>query len=470
MKVNPNPEDIQLTPFHARIHSPFRGGYRRSASRFHALLFRVCPILLLALPLALAWPGPGTASAAEREFTLMETIRAALAANLEIKIRKEATQAADAMRKSRRADFLPTFSAGYEYRRFEDPADERLSSERHTLVGSVAQPVFTGFSILNRYRIAALGVDVARLSEEIARQDIILDAKRAFFNILKAQKLVSVAQQAVVQLDAHKEVARKFHKVGLTPINDFLRAEVELANARQELITAENNLEIARSNFNVLLRRPINAPVSLEDALYFVSFDKDIDTCLAIAREKREEIRVANMEVAVAEREKDVTAGDYFPNVEVRGNVYQRGDDWKLDGGPGIEDDSTWEVSAVASWNFWEWGRTHYAVNAERSRLTQAKYEFAQVVDAVTLQVKRAYLNTRESERNIVTVQKAVEQAQESFRISEERYRNQVSTTTDVLDSQTQLTRTMSNYYTALYNFKISKAELYRAMGVEVVE
>ena len=84
--------------------------------------------------------------------------------------------------------------------------------------------------------------------------------------------------------------------------------------------------------------------------------------------------------------------------------------------------------------------------------------------------MKEAYLRTTESERNITTVEKAIEQARENLRITEERYKEQVSTTTDVLVAQTLLTDTMTNYYSALYDYKIAKAVLYRAIGQEILE
>ena len=84
--------------------------------------------------------------------------------------------------------------------------------------------------------------------------------------------------------------------------------------------------------------------------------------------------------------------------------------------------------------------------------------------------VKRAFLKNLETEINIVTIQKAIEQAKENYRINQEQFKEQVATSTDVLIAQTLLTSTMTNYYNALYDFKISKAALYRAMGQEVME
>jgi outer membrane protein len=141
-----------------------------------------------------------------------------------------------------------------------------------------------------------------------------------------------------------------------------------------------------------------------------------------------------------------------------------------VDGGTGIGDSKFWDVQATATWDFWEWGRTRYGVKERLSRLSQAKLRKEQILDNIELEVKQAFLRTKESENNIVTIEKAIEQAKENLRITEERYKEQVSTTTDVLVAQTLFTQTMTNYYNALYDFKIAKAILYRAVGQEVME
>jgi outer membrane protein len=154
----------------------------------------------------------------------------------------------------------------------------------------------------------------------------------------------------------------------------------------------------------------------------------------------------------------------------VTGTYTRRGDDWDVDGGEGIADSKFWDVRATASWDFWEWGRTRFGAKEKLSRLSQSKLRKDEILDNIELEVKQSYLRTKESERNIVTIEKAIEQAKENLRITEERYKEQVSTTTDVLIAQTLLTQTMTNYYNALYDFKIAKAILYRAIGQEVME
>jgi len=405
----------------------------------------------------------------DETFTLKHAVETALKANISLKISKEETNAALAVKKKQKTKFLPTFNATYQYEYIDEEATMGTivagSQEEYTLISKVTQPVFTGFSLLNQYRIAKLGLDAAKINEKLKRLEIIFEAKKMFFSLLKAQKFLKISQDTVTQITAQKEVAKNFYEVGMTPLNDLLQAKVELANARQELISAQNNLEITKSNFNVLLRRPINKSVELEDVLSYTTFGHDIDYCFKMANKNRLELKIADLEIEIAEKKVKLAQKDYYPSINLEGSYFKRGTEWDVDGGDYIYDPEGWSITAVASWDFWEWGRSNYEVKEKQSRLSQAQYQKTGILDNIRIEVKQAYLNTLESEKNITTVKKAIEQAKENFRINKERYKEQIATSTDVLDAQTLLSRTMTNYYKALYDFKIAKASVYKAIG-----
>jgi outer membrane protein TolC len=416
------------------------------------------------------------------KLSLKDIIEMAIDANLNLKQSREEIKAAEETRKASITRFLPTFSTSYDYLHRNKEQTQELTGlgpgpefvvrpdDQYTFVTSFKQPIFNGFSLINQYRIADLGLDAAEFSEKVTRQDVILDAKNAFYSVLKAEKLLGVAKQRVTQIAAQKDVAENFYEVGMSPLNDLLEAQASLANARQDFIVAQNNLEIARSQFNIILRLPVNAPVKIEDILDYSPFVYDFDYCLETAKENRLEITVADLEVEIAEKEVGLAKKDYLPSVNLRGNYTRTGDDYTVDGGEGITDAASWEIQAVAEWEFWQWGRTHFGVREKLHRLSQAQYRQSQILDNIELEVKTSFLRTKESEKNIITVEKAIEQAKENFRINQERFKEQVATTTEVLDAQTLLSDTLTNYFNALYDFKISKATLYRSMGQEVME
>lgn len=430
-------------------------------------------------------------------FTLEQTIKRALASNLNLQRSKEAVNEAAAVRNAQATNFLPTLTATYRYTHHNEamtspsfttpdinitgppaftipgmtiPGYIVQPQDEYAFVLTATQPLFTGFGLMNGYRLADLGLDAARINEKLTRLEIIYKAKEAFYLLLKARKILDVVEETVSQVSAHRDVAANFYEVGLIPLNDLLKSEVELANVKQELVSAENNLELARSNYNLVLHRPVNSPVEIVDIFSYMPFENNLDYCLAVANRNRLEVKIATLQVKMAKTEMRIAQKDYFPTVTLQSNYYQLGTDWDVHGGEGIMDTYSWDVVAEAQWNFWEWGRSYFQVKEKESRVKQAQLQLETLEDQILLEVKRSYLKTREAEKNIVTIKKAIHQAQENFRITQERYKEQMSTSTDVLDAQTLLSRTMTNYYNALYNLKLSKASLYKSMSVESIQ
>lgn len=429
-------------------------------------------LLGLAMGLAIGFPTQSGEAATPARMSLEQTVSQALKANIGAQISTQRTRAADAVVKTRRSSFLPTLSTRYGYSRYDEPVyfvDPRFGliqpEEQYEWVTSVTQPLFTGFALIHQYQLARLGLDAAQLNEALVRRDVVFEAKRTYFLLLKTSKLAVVAQEAVTMLEAQTEVAVSYHEVGMTPLNDLLKTKVALANARQDLVAALSALEGARTNFNLLLRRPIDAPVTPVDILDYAPLTQTLAQCLQTAEHDRLEVTVADLEIKIREKEVSLARKDYFPTVQVQGNYHKQGTDWQVDGGEGIPNSSFWDIQAQARWDFWQWGKTHYGVAEKQSKLAEAKLNRTELMDTIQREVKEAWLKANESEKNIVTVQSAVDQAREGFRISEEMFKEQMATSTDVLDARTQLSETMTRYYNALYDFQIALAALDRAMG-----
>jgi len=416
-------------------------------------------------------------AAEPQSLDLAQAIDLAINANLTVQSSREGIQAARENLNAQRAAFLPVFSTTYAVK--ENDEESRSATltqgitqpkDLYTLVGRVTQPLFTGFALVNNYRIAGISLDAAQIQERVSRQEVILAAKQAYFNLLKSQKLAEVADQTVVQIEAQKEVARHFHEVGMTARNDLLQAEVELANARQQAVAARNNHDAALAALNTVLRRPLDSPLSLADVTAVESFVADLAACQNEAEANRLELKLREMDVALAQKQVALSQKDYYPTVNVVGSTYSVGRDWDVEGGPGVSNPHYWDVTATASWNFWEWGRTRAGVAQKRHLLEQARLKRTDTLDQLQLEVKKAYLKVKEAETNIGTAAKAIEQAEENFRINQERYREQVATATDVLTAQTLLARSKTNYFSALYDYYLSKASLERAMGRETFQ
>ncbi|HUN54537.1 MAG TPA: TolC family protein [Smithella sp.] len=418
---------------------------------------------------------------AEEPLTLEASISIALKNSNVINIAKEGSYDAAAQKREALTGFLPKFSTSYSYNRLNEEPVLKLpngfppiittplematgTQNNYNWVIEAKQPLFAGGGILANYQASMIGEDAARLEEAAKYQDVVQDVKIAYFNILRAQRIQDAARQSVEMLTAHRDVAQDYFKVGMIPKNDLLHAEVELANGKQALIRAQNAVELAKSSFNTVLKRKIFTPVEVVDILNYQPTKQSFEECLNIARQTRPELKISSLRAQQAGKVVKVAKSDYFPTLSLVGNYSRYGDTASVSGSD-FQNAETWYVMAVASWNFWEWGKTKFRVDSSKAKENQALEATKELNDQITLEIKNAYLILQETESQIIVWQKVIEQAEENFRISEERYKERVATSTEVLDAQTLLTKAKSEYANALGDYNVNYARLQRAMG-----
>jgi outer membrane protein len=405
--------------------------------------------------------------------TLKESIGIALQKSPTLQSAQSAIKEAEYRRRAAFSDFLPQVNMQYTYTRLDrapiitvPPAPPVTvgTTDNYNWSTSVTQPVFTGGALINSYLLAKIGVDSAKVTLEQTKRDLVLQVKVSYYAVLTAEKGVEVAQQAVAQLESHYTVAKAFFEVGITAKNDVLQVAVQLAQTRQNLIAAEHNLEVARAVFNTLMRRNINEPVRLAETLEYTPLTIDMNALYGEALRERPEIRLSDLGIQSAKKEVGIAASKLFPQLSIVYTYERQGDDPTVEGSR-FERMHDWNVMGVAQWNVWDWGKAWWGVGESKARVFQAECALQQVKDQVILDVQAAALKVDEAKKNIQVAETAVSQAEEDSRINEERFKGQVGTTTEVLDSLTRLTQARTNYYSALSDYDVAKARLQRAIG-----
>ena len=423
--------------------------------------------------LAMVTGGTVWAQSPKEPLTLEESIRIALEKNLRLHSAREGVAGSQFRQKQAITNFLPQWTGEYNYNRYNDPVTvgattlaiptERITSrDVYNLNTNINQPVYAGGSILSNYRLEKYGVNISKGDVETVKRDIVLQVRIGYFNILAAEKLVDVAKQAVKQFEAQLEVSRAFFEVGIIPKNDLLQSEVRLANARQALVKAENALALAKSSFNILLRRDINEPLNVLDILEYKPSTLRLEDGLEEALRQRPEIKNAGLRVDQAKESVKIARSGFFPTINLGGYYGRFSDEFSLQGDPSSE---RWTLQALASLTLFDWGKVAYKVGESKVKVTQAEDSKTQLIEEIILEVKQDYLNLVTAERNIEVSKTTIEQAEENLRMNEERYKYQVATATDVLDAVTLLAQARVNYYSALSDFNIAKARLDRATG-----
>jgi outer membrane protein len=330
-----------------------------------------------------------------------------------------------------------------------------------TMAATLTQPLYTGGRLLNNYKYARLGVDYSALQYQVDRQDLILEVNEAFWQMVQSEKLLTVADESVRALESLRNQTVEFYKAGVVAKVDVLSTEGQLAQAQIQRTQARTDIETYRAQLNFLMRFPQEVKTRISYNLAYRPNEYRIPEIYRIAAGNRLEIRQASISVEQAMALVKAAQADLLPSVSVQAQGSRLNDDWNPFDPEAV---NNWLLQGVLTWSF-DMFRRRDTVTERRTSQARAFVDRQLLVEQIMEEVKIAYEAMRRSESDIQDYTKAVAFRRESFRINQERYKEQVATYTEVLDAQRQLALAEGDYYVSLVGYWINKAVLERRMG-----
>jgi outer membrane protein TolC len=342
----------------------------------------------------------------------------------------------------------------------QDPLDPLAPYNYFANQLTATLPLYTSGKIEGYIDQAKLNTKLSDSTITATKDQLKLEATTDYYSVLQAQKLLQVAQQGVDDFNSHLNTVQDQYNAGLVSTIDILRTKVQLANSQDNLVKAQNNYSLAVYNLNNIMGLPLHSETTLKENLAYIPYAKSLDESIQYALANRPEVAQAATSIAIAQDQVQISKSDLHPTISLVGT--KAWDDMSF---PGSQY-SNWTASVVAQINVFDSGATNAQIKQAKDQLQITQEKTRKLNDDISLQVNAAYLNMKESEKRIDTNKVAVDQAQESFRLEELRYRNGMNTNLDVLDSELQLIQTKTNYIQALYAYSINKATLEKAIGL----
>ena len=401
---------------------------------------------------------------AEAVLTLPECLKIAFANSPQLETSKADVVEKQALLSSAKKNLFPTLSFEYGYTHSPDAYDPFGVDNYYQYSFIVKQPVYKGKSLVTAVELGKLDLDYSRSSMHLTKNDIVLAVHEAYYNLLKTRKFEDVARQSVEERKAHLRDAKSFYEAGLIPKNDMLQSEVELARAEVNLVRTINLSTMAMANLNILLRKPVDTYLNIEDVLTYEAKEVSWEKAIQDAEKYRPEMEQSDIIIEQAEKNIILTRAPYLPSVSVSADYNRQGDSPLADDYP-LGPSEIKKAQAMLEWKFWSWGQSKDEIAAAKHALRKSQESKLETFDTISLQVREAYLDIKETLINIRLTEKAIEHAEEDYRINQSRYKAQLSTSTDVLDAQTRLTTARINYYSELYNYRIALMQLAWATG-----
>ena len=402
-------------------------------------------------------------------FTLDDAIRWALKNHHAIKKEEELIKSWQAQKNACKKEFFPALSLHYSYTRLgKQPYNKKPSRTNtgdrdvYSMDATLKGPLFTGFYLLSRYRWAGVNVEKQGTVKELARLNVETKVKIAYFNVLYQKRILETKEEAVKQLKAHLEDAEKFYENGLIPLNDLLKSQVSYANALEERRRAESAYIVAKAELERLMgKKPAG---EITDISGYKTFSLPQRLLIQWGEQKRPELKALKLSVKESKYLVKMKKSDYYPHVEYF-TKYERSGYNPTASKNRYRYNSIWSGGINISWDVFEWGKTRDEVQSEKAKSLSLQEAYLDMRDEVKVEIKRAYEDVMVSLGNIEVAKVALKQAKENYRITDLRYKEQVTTSTEVLDARTLLSQSEANYYGALYGYFDALARLERTVG-----
>ncbi|MBH0201901.1 MAG: TolC family protein [Nitrospira sp.] len=411
----------------------------------------------------------------ELKLSLRGAIQAAIDNNVNVRLLKERIAAAQAHANTSLGALLPNVGGYLNGRNqtvnlaaFGLPAD-RLAAlgltrsvtepfEVYDARATVVQNIFS-LSLIQRWRAAKSGVDVADLEAEVTKRDVMATVGLMYIEALRAD-------EAVKAREADNELSRQLLKLakdrkaaGVATGLDVTRQEVQLENNTQRLLVSQNEQESARLNLIRALGIAFDVRLVLTDELKFVPVEAQApEQALMTAREQRLELRAQENRQRLASLSLSSVTSERIPSLSLNGDY----------GWIGLKPEdalATRSIGLTLSVPIFDGGQREGRISETRSRVRQESIRMKDVSDQVTLEVRNALLTLESSTQQVTVAAKGMELALKELTFAKDRFAAGLATNIEVTNAQTSVARARDNQIEALFRFNASRINLARAKG-----
>ena len=297
-------------------------------------------------------------------------------------------------------------------------------------MANVSLNLFSGLKVKYAIESARYLEEAAKLDETNNRQAVILNTIAAYINLYKAIAGEKIVQENIERSRKRDTDFANFERNGLLARNDLLKAQIQTSNLELSLVDAQNNIRLSTINMNLMLGLPESTTLSLDTALADTTRElQSVEDFEKLALQNRSDAKALEMRQKASSAGVKVAKGDYYPGIALTGGYLAAYIPKFLTITNALNFGIGFRYSLSSLW------KTNSKVEQAKAREQQLLANEAMLDDEIRLSINKAYYDYLAARKKIDVYNKALEQASENYRISQNKYNNNLLTLTDLLDA-----------------------------------
>lgn len=324
------------------------------------------------------------------------------------------------------------------------------------------QPVFMGGKILELYRVAKYGENLAAAQHENKTTELLLEVDEAYWRVVSLENKVKLAREyrnLIAKLDSN---VRVMIEEGVATKAEALKVRVKLNEAEMTVTKAEDGLNLSKMALNQLCGFPLDEQYALSDAT--LKSEENVQLIpVDEAISNRPEIKALTQVENIAKSNERIMLSRFMPNIGLTGNYLVSNPN--VYNGYKNEFGGMFNVGIVANVPLFHFGDKFHTLNAAKSQRKIAAMQLDEVKEKMQLQIKQNSYKVAESMKKKSATEKNIEQAEENLRYATEGFDAGVITSTDLLGAQTAWLSAKSENIDACIDLKLCNLYLSKSLG-----
>lgn len=398
--------------------------------------------------------------------TLEQCLAMAFQNNIGIQEKEKQVAIAEEAVKEAKAGFWPTLN--YQAAREESDVTKfqiGKAYEDHQFAAGISAtlPLYTGGMLRNNLKLAKIQLEIAKEDLRKAKQQLTYDVKQAYYNVWLAEKVVQVQEASYHNLDQHVNRVRIRYNAETASKFDLMRAQVQRDTLKPKVISAQNQLVLAKLQLATLIGYPKDRAYQVQsDALNLKIPDSagiTLTEILNAVEQDRPELRQIQRKMEINQIVTAMEKAGYKPNAGLSlayGGVNKdvTFEDWY----------DAWTLTLSVGGKLYD-GKINARIGQAKENLSLTEIQEANLRDLIRLEAEQSLQNLAVSIENIRANQASIDLAKEALRMTEIRFDNGMATTMDIMDAQLALDQALTGYYQGIVSYLTAVAKLDLVMG-----
>ncbi len=378
------------------------------------------------------------------ELTLEDAIKIALSNNSEINGAKKSIE----ITRSRKLQIISIPDVEL-YGEWVDYPDYPLSDENEEIKFGLYQSFDFPLKIALRKDIAEASEEIASLKLEKVQSLIISDVKKAYYRVVSYMQIKQILEHIIEILERLASIAVIKYQAGEIMYLEISRLNIELADARNELIELEKELNKEKYNLNIILGIKPDSSLTLVTDMPYTPFEKDFVFVEDELLKSSKTLKISEIFTETRRISKSLSKLSYAPDFNV--GLYKVKS--------GSVDGIGFELTMTVPLYFWF--RQKGEINEANASIDSLEIENLALRRSLISSIKIAYesVNTYQFQlRKYQTV--VLPELESSFDIAIVNYQNGQLSLFALLDFYRTFKSIKINYLNTLFNYQSALADL----------